>query len=431
MSSAADEAAEPGELEVSPASPTRPPPQTATRSAGRITWSARILAATRAAESLHPSPLVVDPLAAVFANPPSLSCASPTLLHSRPVQLHHAHFIYRRLPPHASDSAVHSLHTAVSQLTADSLSRPDTLIRCRYMDELLQSHCAEQHCPPLQLVLLGAGLDARAHRLRCLQSVRVYEVDVQEMLQWKRAVLQQMQPQPPLMAQSVEYVCGDLSRATDGEEERAEEGEAGSRRREKEEAQLNLRKRRDRRALRAINRQRRTAHSSSPPCRPSPSESPSCASPPWAAALLCSSTFSPSLRTVWLLEGVAMYLSPSQLSSLLADIAALCPARSVLCFDLCTSSLGRWHRLFRCPMSPQQAVQMVEKTGQWKVGERRRGEGAAAASSHDGYAPGDGVVGIGKDELSYGRYLCDVMRAVGKNGREEEAQSFIVTAERL
>lgn len=65
----------------------------------------------------------------------------------------------------------------------------------------------------------------------------------------------------------------------------------------------------------------------------------------------------------------------------------------------------------------------VSKDG-WRVGERRGGEVRV------GYEVGDGVIGIGREELSYGRYLRDVSVVEAGNGRRVEVQSYIVTAVR-
>jgi hypothetical protein len=75
-------------------------------------------------------------------------------------------------------------------------------------------------------------------------------------------------------------------------------------------------------------------------------------------------------------------------------------------------------------MGRDEAVEMVERTGEWRVGERRGG------GVCEGYQVGDGVVAIGRDELSYGRYMRDAMFAIGRDGREELVQSFIVTCQR-
>jgi methyltransferase (TIGR00027 family) len=59
-----------------------------------------------------------------------------------------------------------------------------------------------------QLVLLGAGLDARAYRLDCLQAVTVFEVDHPASQTYKRARAQSLAP----LAKSLRYVPVDFTR---------------------------------------------------------------------------------------------------------------------------------------------------------------------------------------------------------------------------
>jgi methyltransferase (TIGR00027 family) len=59
-------------------------------------------------------------------------------------------------------------------------------VRTRFYDDFLMS--AQFSAP--QVVILGAGMDARAFRLPWLPDVRVYEVDRPEVLQYKDVILQ-------------------------------------------------------------------------------------------------------------------------------------------------------------------------------------------------------------------------------------------------
>ncbi len=61
-----------------------------------------------------------------------------------------------------------------------------------------------------QLVILGAGLDARAHRLDCLRSVRVFEVDHPASQAYKRAHARDL----PIHARELRYVPQDFARDT-------------------------------------------------------------------------------------------------------------------------------------------------------------------------------------------------------------------------
>ncbi|MEW9555531.1 SAM-dependent methyltransferase [Nonomuraea sp. NPDC050783] len=59
-------------------------------------------------------------------------------------------------------------------------------VRTRYFDEVL-TKAAEEGCE--QIVLLAAGMDARAYRLPWPDGTRVFEIDVAEVLAFKSAVL--------------------------------------------------------------------------------------------------------------------------------------------------------------------------------------------------------------------------------------------------
>lgn len=64
------------------------------------------------------------------------------------------------------------------------------------------------HRPPAgQVVLVGAGLDSRAHRLECLRGCAVFEVDHPATQAVKRARVRTL----PLVASSVRYVAVDLA----------------------------------------------------------------------------------------------------------------------------------------------------------------------------------------------------------------------------
>ena len=449
-----------------------------------IAWSARILAATRAEETQRTAspPLVIDPLAHILAYPDgdsrasdSSSSISPTSdaeYNSRRMWLHHTHFHFRRVRDKRDLAEVERLRVEADAINREAAERPDTLIRCRYIDQCIAAEAVTVAAAPAvsteaaarsaspafkQLVLLGAGLDTRAYRCAALAGVRVYEVDRAEVLAYKQSVLQRNEVKAELKAQSVEYIVGELTQASTNpavEKPTNTMGKKGvsrtaKKKREKAESELDLTKARDRRALQAIqlkrSKQQQQRHIHSPavdPCQPQPysAESSTSAStsssavlpptpapvpiPAWSTALLASPTFDPSLPTCWVLEGLCMYLTPTQLEALLSTAASLCSSPSLLCFDHVTSRLGRWHRLFSSSFSRDECVRLVEQSG-WRVGQRRDREERRGLV---GYEAGDGVVGIGRSELSYGRYLRDVLVVQDGNGRQVEVQSYIVTA---
>ena len=66
------------------------------------------------------------------------------------------------------------------------------VIRTRFFDELLTG--AASTCP--QVVILGAGLDARAFRLPWPAATRLFELDKPEILEWKQHVLDGVSARP-------------------------------------------------------------------------------------------------------------------------------------------------------------------------------------------------------------------------------------------
>ena len=386
-----------------------------------IAWSSRILASLRAAETLRTSspPLVVDPLASLLSPPPPPPPSIPnplppqTLLpySSRShVHLHHTHHLFR-----SHQSTPPSLLTPLTHATlTDSFDRPDTLIRCRYIDQLLTSHLREGH----QLVLLGAGLDTRAWRLNALNGVRVYEVDLPPVLSYKQSVLGRAECER--LAQSVEFIHADLRTPPP----HLSLPHPHQQLREREEAALDMRKSRDRRALRAIHKRQGQGR---PPPQP-----PTSAHPLWSTSLQNLPSFSSTSPTVWVLEGVAMYLTRPQLEWTVEVAASMCGGGSVLVMDHVTRREGRWHKVFSSEMEKEEAAKMMENAG-WRVGDRRGKSSQANEGGGDGaeerYQIGDGMRCIGRDDLSYGRYLRDRMRVQRKDGKGEvEVESYIVTA---
>ncbi len=79
-------------------------------------------------------------------------------------------------------------------------------VRTRAIDDILADAVA---CGPRQLVILGAGLDTRAHRLRCLAGVAVFEVDFADVFVVKSPLLAGT---PPLA--DLHVVAADLCLAT-------------------------------------------------------------------------------------------------------------------------------------------------------------------------------------------------------------------------
>jgi methyltransferase (TIGR00027 family) len=134
-----------------------------------VSYTARIVAAKRAIEQLHPAPLFQDPYADALAGD--------------------------------EVDALLSRWRKVAQAQAVPLEQVITkrtryiAVRTKFMDDLLNSTLAEYK----QVVILGAGLDTRAYRLAwspdtTVPDTTVYEVDCPEVLQYKAQVLQDVTP---------------------------------------------------------------------------------------------------------------------------------------------------------------------------------------------------------------------------------------------
>lgn len=198
-----------------------------------VSYTARIVAAKRAIEQLHSSPLFQDPYAAALAGD--------------------------------EVDALLSRWREVAQAQAVPLEQVITkrtryiAVRTKFMDDLLNSMLAEYK----QVVILGAGLDTRAYRLAWAPGTTVYEVDCLEVLQYKAQVLQDV---PPTCI--YRPVFGDLA-APDAK---------------------------------------------------------------WAIAIL-DAGYQTTVPTLWLVEGVVMYLQEKEVHLLLQTLSRLSVAGSVLGMD--------------------------------------------------------------------------------------------------
>ncbi|MGE5655300.1 MAG: SAM-dependent methyltransferase [Actinomycetota bacterium] len=131
-----------------------------------ISYTARIVAAKRAIEQLHPSPLFHDPYAVALAGD-----EVDTLLSQ-----------WRRV---AEVQAI-SLEEVMAKRTRY------IAVRTKFMDDLLASILARAEYQ--QVVILGAGLDTRAYRLTWPVGTTLYEVDCPEILHYKAQVLRDITP---------------------------------------------------------------------------------------------------------------------------------------------------------------------------------------------------------------------------------------------
>lgn len=139
----------------------------------------------------------------------------------------------------------------------------------RYGDDLLQWHYAEKGCR--QLVLLGAGVDARAFRIEGVPDLKVFEVDQPTTFDFKEPIVQGR----PLTVHSRTIVATDFSTIDDEEH--------------------------------------------------------------WERALL-DQGFDRSVPTVWLLEGLLMYLTDAETRRVMRCIGRLSAKNSVVFHDAITQS---------------------------------------------------------------------------------------------
>lgn len=83
------------------------------------------------------------------------------------------------------------------------------------LEAAINSFASVDHDGGAQVVLLGAGMDARAYRLACLKKCTVFEVDFLELLEVKAALIQEAMgtiehQQKAMMAKSLVRVAADI-----------------------------------------------------------------------------------------------------------------------------------------------------------------------------------------------------------------------------
>ncbi|XP_073037451.1 uncharacterized protein [Primulina eburnea] len=90
-------------------------------------------------------------------------------------------------------------------------------VRTLWIDSKLEAALDSFHGAGAQVVLLGAGMDARAYRLSCLKESSLFEVDFPEVLKAKTEILEAAvnamdeKQQPILKAKSLSRVAADLT----------------------------------------------------------------------------------------------------------------------------------------------------------------------------------------------------------------------------
>ena len=206
----------------------------------------------------------------------------------------------------------------------DPTKTPRVAIRTRFFDDFL-AYVAQRHPLHLrQLCLMGCGMDTRAYRLDCLETngevcVNTFELDEESILRYKEAVLSSL-------------------KRTAGQE--GEEGPPEIRCRRRITAPVDLTD-----SLTHVVGVKLVEEATAGAALPSPSVAspPTSAASPlthptvslsgWAHFLLTSSPFTPSIPSVWLLEGNLMYLTPEQQLSVLSSLSYLSCLGSFLAFS--------------------------------------------------------------------------------------------------
>jgi len=114
-----------------------------------VSFTAKVMAATRAVETQRPDALFTDPLAAKLAGKEAIEAAIPLLEEY------------------------------------EKQGRPFASVRTRFFDDFLNKY--SQHIR--QIVLLGSGMDTRAFRLNWPNGTHVYEIDQSDVILYKESIL--------------------------------------------------------------------------------------------------------------------------------------------------------------------------------------------------------------------------------------------------
>jgi O-methyltransferase involved in polyketide biosynthesis len=241
-----------------------------------------------------------------------------------------------------------SLSRRAQEMNSARLAAPDTLIRARYIEDIIEEFCSSKEGMD-QLVMLGAGLDSRAYRLSCLSQTDMFELDVDGVLEYKSAVFSALGSDAPCKARNLTRVAVDLGVMGDTPKVSRTSQRASKKAKQREGAD----------AASALGGARDDGPLVSSALAGSAAPA---GCPPWLTALLAAG-FNPFLRTLWVAEGVLMYLGPKQVGNILGWIAfvansASAPAapssqgtKHFLIADVANSNMVRsklkWYRFFR------------------------------------------------------------------------------------
>ncbi|KAI3429344.1 hypothetical protein D9Q98_005439 [Chlorella vulgaris] len=259
--------------------------------AGVISFSSKMIAAARAVEAQEKCPLVVDPLAAQLAGSEALA-SSRRRAESAPKGSGRMFKIGKMAirTRWFDDQIQAALGMPVSAGIPGPL-RAATASEHIDMASYVWRH-PDGH-QPRQLVMLGAGMDSRPWRMKLPADLHWFELDQADVVEAKQEVLKSLaaevpvggsaagELEEPLPAMSPKYAESGLERAI---------------------------------SLGSVRFPLRCASWTAVPC--------DLQDPSWADALLAAG-FDPSKPTVWVAEGLLMYLDEADVKALLAKLAEL------------------------------------------------------------------------------------------------------------
>jgi O-methyltransferase involved in polyketide biosynthesis len=217
-----------------------------------------------------------------------------------------------------------------------------------------------------QIVLLGAGLDARAYRTQEIKHCTVFEIDRQEVLEYKARILKKFEDQ--MLCRKVVRVVGDLKESK-----------------------------------KKFRKPKGNGNSQKP-------------QGPFWEDLLLDAGFDPLKPTIWIAEGLLMYLDKNEVQGLLQSMADISQANSLLIGDIVNSATLKskyyWYRIFRWGCDRKNLSDTL-RIFRWKV-----------LSAEE----------IGKDGISYGRYLADPLylseeQFPSLSEEERKLETFMAVAE--
>jgi methyltransferase (TIGR00027 family) len=84
---------------------------------------------------------------------------------------------------------------------SETVANPTYAIKTRFFDDFLLREAAK--LPTRQVVLFGAGMDMRAYRLAWPAHVHIFELDLPEVLEYKRTILRRIGAKPVAQVRSV------------------------------------------------------------------------------------------------------------------------------------------------------------------------------------------------------------------------------------